>query len=96
MSSGRFKLSAAKYRLLLIAAEERDEGLCWICDSPNITPHHIARRSSGGGDFLENIACLCISEDDCHGKVDRYELELPESKLEAIGYYNSDQRRLEK
>lgn len=95
MSSGRFKLSRHKYVLLKKEAAERDGHRCILCGSTNITPHHIDNRSSGGGDFLENLVCLCIFPKDCHGKVDRNQLQIPESKLEEIGYYSKDQRRLE-
>ena len=94
MSSARFKLSPAKYRALLEEVEERDGGRCVLCGSPNPTPHHIDNRSSGGGDYLENIICLCILPDNCHGQVDQGKIEIPESEFERIGYYNNDQRRL--
>jgi len=94
MSSGRFKLSAAKYRLLKIDLAERDGARCVICGSTSITGHHIDNRSSGGGDFIENMVCLCVFPDNCHDKVEQGKIEIPESKLEEIGYYSKDQRRL--
>ena len=94
MSSARFKLSPTKYRELLMEVEERDNGRCVLCGSTSPTPHHIDKRSSGGGDYAENIICLCVFPSDCHGRIERGEIELPESELERIGYYNNDQRRM--
>lgn len=94
MSSARFKLSPAKYRELLKEVAERDWFCCAICGEPNQTPHHIDRRSSGGGDYAENLISLCIFPNNCHGKVDDGKIKIPESELERVGYYNNDQRRI--
>jgi len=94
MSSARFKLSPVKYHLLLQEVEERDNYCCVICGNPNPTGHHIDKRSTGGGDYAENLICLCIFPEDCHQKVEQGKIKIPESELERIGYYNNDQRRL--
>jgi len=95
MSSARFELSRVNYVRLLMAVAERDGYRCVICGSTSITPHHVDRRSSGGGDFLENLVCLCVDGKDCHGKVDRREISIPVIILKNIGYYNDNQKRLE-
>jgi 5-methylcytosine-specific restriction endonuclease McrA len=76
--------------------EERDGFRCIICGSTSITPHHITKRSRGGGDFASNLVCLCVYPDDCHNQVEQGKIEIPESKLEEIGYYSKDQKRLTK
>ncbi|MCK5133256.1 MAG: HNH endonuclease [Candidatus Sabulitectum sp.] len=94
MSSARFKLSAPKYRKLLEEVSERDWFCCVICGEPHQTPHHIDKRSSGGGDYIENIISLCVFPNDCHGKVERGEIEIPGTELERVGYYSKNQKRL--
>jgi hypothetical protein len=46
---------------------------------------HIVRRSQGGGDYMENCVQHCIP---CHQLYDQYQIEIPQEKLEEIGFYN--------
>jgi 5-methylcytosine-specific restriction endonuclease McrA len=71
----------------------RARGLCEYCGKREgaFEVHHIRPRSQGGGDEIENLACLCGGPQGCHAKVTtkviklvrREHFEPPEAGLEV-------------
>ena len=55
---------------------ERDV-FCQFCGTPyHLSCAHIIRASQGGEYTEENLMAACLIP-DCHGKFDRYEIEIP-------------------
>ena len=62
----RLKLSVEEYSLLRHRVLERDAWRCQDCGSfTDLHVHHLAKRSSLGGDALDNLITLCAA---CHMK----------------------------
>lgn len=74
----RVKLLPDDYRALVQSLYTRDRWKCTKCGRrTSLTPHHIKKRSQGGGDTLDNLITLCV---DCHRDVDEYGPQLRAKK----------------
>ena len=57
---------AKAWRAVKAALWQRAEGHCEVpwCNAPAQDPHHVTKRSQGGGDDLSNLLALCRRHHD--------------------------------